>query len=78
LAVIQGKADCSFYPKPGMKRWDICAGEAVLRAAGGSVTDADNKTIIYEEPKEKWQCSRGVICSINSEKHQRVMESLLK
>jgi len=61
-----------------MKRWDICAGEAILRAVGGVVTDADNKTIVYEEPREKWPCSRGVIATITNEKHQRVMESLLK
>jgi len=78
LAVIVGQAHCSFYPKPGMKRWDICAGEAILRAVGGVVSDADNKDIVYEEPREKWQCSRGVIATINKEKHQRVMEALLK
>ena len=29
-------------------RWDLCAGEAVIRALGGSVTDLKGKEIVYD------------------------------
>ena len=61
-----------------MKRWDICAGEAILRSVGGVVTDGTNEQIKYHAEKDLWPCSKGVVSSISSEKHKRVMDALLK
>ena len=44
--VAEGKAD--FYPRLGPTReWDIAAGDAVLRAAGGLVVTLDGRPLLY-------------------------------
>jgi 3'(2'),5'-bisphosphate nucleotidase len=44
--VAEGKAD--LYPRLGsISQWDIAAGDAVLRAAGGEVLGLDGKPIFY-------------------------------
>ena len=30
-----------------IKKWDICAGDAILRALGGKLTDLDGKEVDY-------------------------------
>lgn len=37
--IADGKADLYVHPVPYLNEWDTCAPEAVLRGAGGSVTD---------------------------------------
>ena len=44
--IAEGKAD--LYPRFGRTmEWDTCAADAVLRAAGGMVTDRDGKPLAY-------------------------------
>ncbi len=44
--LAEGKAD--FYPRLGrISQWDVAAGEALLTAAGGSVTAVDGNPIRY-------------------------------
>eukprot|EP00388_Colpodella_angusta_P009023 GDKJ01024268.1.p1 GENE.GDKJ01024268.1~~GDKJ01024268.1.p1 ORF type:complete len:375 (+),score=74.55 GDKJ01024268.1:90-1127(+) len=47
LDVLLGKAEVFFNPRPGTKRWDSCAPEALLLAAGYSVTDSLGDSIKY-------------------------------
>jgi 3'(2'), 5'-bisphosphate nucleotidase len=52
--VAEGKAD--LYPRFGPTcEWDIAAGHAVLRAAGGSVKTFDGKDIIYKKANENYR-----------------------
>lgn len=47
--VAMGRAD--IYPRFGpTMEWDTAAGEAVLRAAGGTVTDAEGQPHLYGKP----------------------------
>ena len=34
-----------------IKKWDICAGDAILRALGGKLTDLDGKEVDYRHVK---------------------------
>ncbi|XP_065843193.1 inositol monophosphatase 3-like [Oscarella lobularis] len=46
LQVIRGKAD-AYVHVTCIKKWDICAGDAILRAAGGKMTTLTGKSIKY-------------------------------
>lgn len=47
MDVLLGRADMFFNPRPGTKRWDSCAPEAILIAAGYSVSDSLGNQIVY-------------------------------
>jgi 3'(2'), 5'-bisphosphate nucleotidase len=47
--VASGEAD--LYPRFGRTmEWDTAAGDAILRAAGGLVTDLDGRPLKYGKP----------------------------
>lgn len=51
--IAAGKAD--MYPRLGPTcEWDTAAGDAVLRAAGGMITDLDGKQLVYGGSNPKW------------------------
>lgn len=45
--VASGAADLYVHPVPYLKEWDTCAPEAMLRAAGGRVTDCGGVPLRY-------------------------------
>jgi len=47
--VAMGRADLYVHPGGGAKKWDACAPEAVIRAAGGELTDVFGARIDYAE-----------------------------
>lgn len=49
LMLLDGKAHVYPLPTRGCKKWDTCAPEAVLRAAGGIITDMFGKDIEYHQ-----------------------------
>lgn len=52
-AVAAGKAD--IYPRLGpTSEWDTAAGDAVLRAAGGRITDLDGAPLVYGRADRKF------------------------
>jgi 3'(2'), 5'-bisphosphate nucleotidase len=43
--------DADLYPRHGRTmEWDTAAGDAILRAAGGSVTTLDGQALFYGKP----------------------------
>ena len=47
LLVLEGGAHAYVFASPGCKKWDICAPEAVLTAAGGKLTDLHGNPYLY-------------------------------
>jgi 3'(2'), 5'-bisphosphate nucleotidase len=46
--VVSGAADV--YPRTSpCSEWDVAAGDALVRAAGGSVTDREGQQILYNQ-----------------------------
>jgi 3'(2'), 5'-bisphosphate nucleotidase len=45
--IASGEADLYVHPVPYLKEWDTCAPEAVLRGAGGRVTDCLGERLAY-------------------------------
>ena len=48
LEVIEGRAD-AYVHVTAIKKWDICAGDAILRAVNGQLTTIENDEIDYSE-----------------------------
>lgn len=48
--IALGEADLYVHPVPYLKEWDTCAPEAVLRGAGGRVTDCGGGRLEYGKP----------------------------
>jgi 3'(2'), 5'-bisphosphate nucleotidase len=66
-------ADLYIHPSPGCKEWDICAPEAVLRAAGGTITDCWGNPLIYN--KRDVRAHNGLIAS-NGTIHDQLVETV--
>ncbi|MEN8144858.1 MAG: 3'(2'),5'-bisphosphate nucleotidase CysQ [Gemmatimonadota bacterium] len=45
--IVRDKADLYAHPVPFLKEWDTCAPEAILRGAGGRVTDCSGAPLRY-------------------------------
>lgn len=45
--IAEGEADLYVHPVPFLKEWDTCAPEAVLRGAGGRVSDCAGRPLTY-------------------------------
>jgi 3'(2'), 5'-bisphosphate nucleotidase len=52
--IASGAADLYVHPVPFLREWDTCAPEAMLRAAGGKVTDCSGEPLRYgkEQPAQ--------------------------
>jgi 3'(2'), 5'-bisphosphate nucleotidase len=52
--IAERVADLYVHPVPYLKEWDTCAPEAVLRGAGGQVTDCGGEPLQYgkEDPRQ--------------------------
>ena len=62
LQVLKGKSDL-YYHSTFIKKWDLCAGDAMLRAAGGQLMTRKKQLLTYEyftEPLNK----DGVLASL--------------
>lgn len=46
--IAEGAADLYLHASPRSSRWDSCAPEAVIRAAGGALTDFAGATYPYD------------------------------
>jgi len=51
--IAAGEAD--LYPRLGpTSEWDTAAGDAILRAAGGQVTQLDGQPLVYGKTEQKF------------------------
>lgn len=71
--VAAGLADVYLQPGHAGKRWDTCAPEAILLAAGGQATDAYGVPIDYRGPE--LANKRGFLAT-NGKLHPRLIELL--
>lgn len=71
--VARGESDVFLQPGAAGKRWDACAPEAIIRAAGGLCTDALGNAIDYRGPR--LDNDRGLLMS-NEHLHEVVLQRL--
>ena len=78
-SIVRGESDIyislSLPGKSGPKDWDFAAPEAILRAAGGSITDLENNDLSYNN-KDFMQ--GGIIIASNNKQTHRNTCSLIK
>jgi 3'(2'), 5'-bisphosphate nucleotidase len=71
--VARGAVEAHVAPHYAGKRWDVCAAEALVVAAGGRVTDAWGDRIDYRAPS--LSNDRGLVAS-NGLVHDAILERL--
>lgn len=73
-SIIKGESDIyialSLPGQSAPKDWDFAAPEAILKAAGGSITDLDNNELVYA--RDDLQHQGIIIASNNKQNHQRI------
>ena len=69
LLLIEGKANAYVFASPGCKKWDTCAPEAVLHAAGGRLTDIHGELYQYY-PSVQRRNAGGVLATARAQDHQ--------
>ena len=77
-SIIRGESDIyislSLPDKGGPKDWDFAAPEAILKAAGGSITYIDNEDLVYG--KANLEHTGLVIASNKKSNHERICSQL--
>jgi 3'(2'), 5'-bisphosphate nucleotidase len=71
--VAHGAADAYVAPHYAGKCWDACAADALIRAAGGKLTDSRGQLIDYRS--ERLDNDRGVVAT-NGLLHDAIIEKL--
>jgi 3'(2'), 5'-bisphosphate nucleotidase len=71
--IATGAHDAYVHPGPAGMRWDACASEALVRAAGGECTDADAAPFDYAT--DDLSNGRGLVAT-NGRLHRAVIEAL--
>jgi 3'(2'), 5'-bisphosphate nucleotidase len=71
--VSEAVRDLYIYTGGRTKIWDTCGPEAILRAAGGSMTDVDGAPLVYD--REELYNGRGIVAS-NGPLHPFVIQTL--
>lgn len=73
VAVAEGRADLYVTPYHAGKRWDTCAGDALVRAAGGAFSDGYGLPLDYRG--DSLENDRGVVAAPGT-LHQQVLALL--
>jgi 3'(2'), 5'-bisphosphate nucleotidase len=71
--VSEAVRDLYVYTGGRTKIWDTCAPEAILRGAGGNMTDVDGEPLVYD--RDELHNRRGIVAS-NGPLHPFVIETL--
>ena len=70
---MEGEADVWVHPEFGCRKWDLCAPQAILQAAGGRLTTCDGGSVDYGCSSGDFPYG-GVVASL--EGHDDVIDSI--
>lgn len=76
LMVLEGRSDAYVFPSRGTKKWDTCAGDGIVRAAGGLFTDIHGKDILYHYIPEKHLNECGLVVTMDSKRHKEIIDKI--
>ncbi|HQP88665.1 MAG TPA: 3'(2'),5'-bisphosphate nucleotidase CysQ [Thermoanaerobaculia bacterium] len=72
--IAAGERDLYVNPTGNAKAWDTCAGQALLEAAGGRITDLRGGKLAYGGP-ELWH-RHGLLASANASIHEAALRAV--
>ncbi|CAK1583705.1 unnamed protein product [Parnassius mnemosyne] len=75
LQLLEGVASIYVFASGGCKKWDTCAPEAVLSAAGGKLTDIFGNYYKYG-PSESRPNKTGVLAAVNNDLHSYALSRI--
>ena len=61
--LLTNQVDVYAYPRPGLKLWDVCAGDALLRLVGGTSTTPDGEVFVYSDKETAAILTSGIVAS---------------
>lgn len=75
IQLLEGEAHAYVFASPGCKKWDTCAPEAVLEAAGGRLTDISGKVYTYGA-NVSFPNLGGVLATASGVSHESVVTKI--
>ncbi len=75
MMAIEGGVDAYVFPSNGTKKWDSCAGDAIVREAGGIMTDVNGALLEYSS-WENYRNKMGLVVTMSKETHQAVLDKI--
>ena len=75
MQVVEGNVDAYVFPSPGTKKWDSCAGDAIVREAGGIMTDVNGQLLRYDS-WEQYRNKMGLVVTLNKQTHQAILDRI--
>jgi 3'(2'), 5'-bisphosphate nucleotidase len=76
LNLLEGRAHCALLLREGVKKWDTCAGEALLRAVGGAVTDTVGRPYDYTYNLDGVLNLSGMTASVTTALHRHLTATI--
>lgn len=74
LALADARTEAYMHPNPGLKYWDLCANESLIKGMGGYSTDLFGDRLTY--PIEGNHALRGLILARNPPMYKMIMARL--
>lgn len=76
MKVLNNEAT-AYLHSTAIKKWDICAGNAILNAVGGKMTDLNNQEISYSD-KDPFVNEKGLLATATSSTHEQYIKKILE
>jgi 3'(2'), 5'-bisphosphate nucleotidase len=73
-SIANGITDSYLHPSPGLKYWDLCASESLVKAMGGFATNAKLERLTYRFDGDRK--IHGLILAKNPSMHDLVVRRL--
>ena len=74
MSIAKKYADAYLHPSVGLKSWDLCASEAIVKSMGGYATNFSLERLSYK--KEETHKIAGLVLARNKDMYDTVLKRL--
>lgn len=75
MMVLEDHVDAYVFPSAGTKKWDSCAVDAIVREAGGLLTDLNGDVLEYSS-WENYRNKMGLVVAMNKDTHRAILDKI--